>query len=119
MSGAGAPPDENDETPDDGEPSEHGADDGSDDGGTGDVEPVGDGGDTDPDEAEGASPGTNEDGDPLPQAVTDVRVGTHDGFDRVMFGLESAVGPRAASSSTTSPSHRDRATRSRSMVTRR
>lgn len=56
------------------------------------LEPVAEAGDTEPNEAEGASPGTDPDGNLLPQAVTDVRVGSHDGFDRVVFELESAGG---------------------------
>lgn len=61
-------------------------------GDTEDPEPIADEGDTDPDEAEGESPGLGDDDEPLPQAVVDVRIGSHDAFDRVVFELESDGG---------------------------
>lgn len=56
------------------------------------VEPIGDDADTDEKTTEGSWPGLDEEDRLLPQAVTDVRIGTHDGFDRVVFELESEGG---------------------------
>jgi len=92
--GDGSPPDDDIDAPEDGEAPE-GDDAPADDEGdedADDVEPVAESGDTAPSEAEGESPGTDQDGHPLPQAVTDVRVASHDGFDRVVFELESDGG---------------------------
>jgi len=84
----GSPPDDDIDAPDNGDAPEDDA--GGDD--ADDLEPVADRGDTEPSEAEGESPGTDQDGDLLPQAVTDVRLASHDGFDRVVFELESDGG---------------------------
>ena len=86
--GDGSSPDEDIDAPDNGDAP--GDDAGGDD--ADDLEPVADGGDTEPSEAEGESPGTDQEGDLLPQAVTDVRVASHDGFDRVVLELESDGG---------------------------
>jgi hypothetical protein len=60
--------------------------------GTDDLAPIADDADTDEETAEGSWPGLDEEDRLLPQAVTDVRLGTHDGFDRVVFELESDGG---------------------------
>lgn len=60
--------------------------------GTDDLEPVAEDADTDEKTADGSWPGLDEEDRLLPQAVTDVRIGTHDGFDRVVFELESDGG---------------------------
>jgi len=56
------------------------------------VPPIGDDGDTEPKSAEGETAGLDADGELRAQAVTDVRLATHDGFDRVVFELVSDGG---------------------------
>jgi hypothetical protein len=89
----------------DGEPDDGATDDGTGDGteasdgqdgdhsdGTDELEPIAEDADTAEKTTEGAWPGTDEDGELLAQAVTDVRIGTHDGFDRVVLELVSEGG---------------------------
>ncbi|MEX2548983.1 MAG: hypothetical protein WD638_02045 [Nitriliruptoraceae bacterium] len=56
------------------------------------VPPIAEDGDTEPKSAEGETAGVDEDDELRGQAVTDVRVATHDGFDRVVFELVSDGG---------------------------
>ncbi len=56
------------------------------------VPPIAEDGDTEPKSAEGETGGTDDRGQLRPQAVTEVRVATHDGFDRVVFELVSDGG---------------------------
>ena len=54
--------------------------------------PIADGADLEPKESPGDSPGLDAAGNLRPQAVTAVRVASHEGFDRVVFELESEGG---------------------------
>ncbi len=56
------------------------------------VPPIAEDGDTEPKSAEGETGGLDEEDRLRPQAVTEVRVATHDGFDRVVFELVSDGG---------------------------
>ncbi len=56
------------------------------------VPPIAEDGDTEPKSAEGETGGIDDDDQLRAQAVTDVRVATHDGFDRVVFELISDGG---------------------------